>query len=407
MIRLYRIEGEYMQKQNKKVIGFSIVEVIVIIVVSAIFTSIATGIIVMNNFKSEAGITYAELLQDDKVKEFLDVYADVLSGYYENVDKSEAINSAISGMMSYLGDKYSTYLDDDATNNLNDMLAGTYNGIGILINQNKEIEEVFDNSPAMAAGILKGDKIVGLNNEDVSKLELTELTARIKGSNGNVNLKILRGDELKDITVEVKILNKPAISYSIDEYNDKKIGYLQIQTFSQTLAEQVKQVLNKFDKENIDSIIIDLRGNGGGYLNAATDTASLFLEKGKVIYSLENKNSYESFKDETDEHKNYNIVVLVNEGTASASEILTGALKDSYGVTIVGQKTYGKGKVQQVKNLSDGSMVKYTTAKWLRPNGECVDGEGIKPDYEVEIEVVDENTIVDTQLKKAIEVLVN
>lgn len=396
-----------MQKQNKKVIGFSIVEVIVIIVVSAIFTSIATGVIVMNNFKSEAGITYAELLQDDKVKEFLDVYADVLSGYYENVDKSEAINSAISGMMSYLGDKYSTYLDDDATNNLNDMLAGTYNGIGILINQEKVIEEVFDNSPAMSAGILKGDKIVGLNNEDVSGLELSELTSRIKGSNGKVNLKILRGEELKDITVEVKTLNKPAISYSIDEYNDKKIGYLQIQTFSQTLAEQVKQVLNKFDNENIDSVIIDLRGNGGGYLNAATDTASLFLEKGKVIYSLENKNSYESFKDETDEYKNYKIVVLVNEGTASASEILTGALKDSYGVTIVGQKTYGKGKVQQVKNLSDGSMVKYTTAKWLRPNGECVDGEGIKPDYEVEIEVVDENTIVDTQLKKAIEVLVN
>lgn len=396
-----------MQKQNKKVIGFNIVEVIVIIVVSAIFTSIATGVIVMNNFKSEAGITYAELLQDDKVKEFLDVYADVLSGYYENVDKSEAINSAISGMMSYLGDKYSTYLDDDATNNLNDMLAGTYNGIGILINQDKVIEEVFDNSPAMAAGILKGDKIVGLNNEDVSGLELSELTSRIKGSNGKVNIKILRGEELKDITVEVKVLNKPAISYSIDEYNDKKIGYLQIQTFSQTLAEQVKQVLNKFDNEHIDSVIIDLRGNGGGYLNAATDTASLFLEKGKVIYSLENKNSYESFKDETDEHRNYNIVVLVNEGTASASEILTGALKDSYGVTIVGEKTYGKGKVQQVKNLSDGSMVKYTTAKWLRPNGECVDGEGIKPDYEVEIEVVDENTIVDTQLKKAIEVLVN
>ena len=396
-----------MQKQNKKVIGFNIVEVIVIIVVSAIFTSIATGVIVMNNFKSEAGITYAELLQDDKVKEFLDVYADVLSGYYENVDKSEAINSAISGMMSYLGDKYSTYLDDDATNNLNDMLAGTYNGIGILLNQDKVIEEVFDNSPAMAAGILKGDKIVGLNNEDVSGLELSELTSRIKGSNGKVNIKILRGEELKDITVEVKVLNKPAISYSIDEYNDKKIGYLQIQTFSQTLAEQVKQVLNKFDNEHIDSVIIDLRGNGGGYLNAATDTASLFLEKGKVIYSLENKNSYESFKDETDEHRNYNIVVLVNEGTASASEILTGALKDSYGVTIVGEKTYGKGKVQQVKNLSDGSMVKYTTAKWLRPNGECVDGEGIKPDYEVEIEVVDENTIVDTQLKKAIEVLVN
>ena len=394
-----------MQKQNKKVAGFNIVEVIIVIIVCAIFTSVATGIIVMNNFKSEAGITYTELLQDDKVREFLDVYADVLSGYYQDVDKGEVINSAISGMMSYLGDKYSTYLDDDATNNLNDMLAGTYNGIGILINNDKIIEEVFDNSPAQVAGLLKGDKIVGLNNEDVSELELSELTSKIKSNSGSITLRIIRDDIYKDITVEVKILNKPAISYSVEEYNNKKIGYLQIQTFSQTLAEQVKQVLVKMESEGIESLIIDLRGNGGGYLNAASDTASLFLEKGKVIYSLENKNSLDTTRDETDEKRNYNIVVLINEGTASASEILAGALKDSYGATIVGAKSYGKGKVQQVKNLSDGSMIKYTTARWLRPNGECVDGDGIKPDIEVQVEVVDENTVIDTQLKKALEVL--
>ena len=394
-----------MQKQNKKVNGFNIVEVIVIIVVSAVFTSIATGIIVMNNFKSAAGITYAELLQDEKVKEFLDVYADVLNGYYEDVDKSEAINNAISGMMSYLGDKYSTYLDDNQTNNLTDMLAGTYNGIGILVNQDRKIEEVFDNSPAQSAGLLKGDVILGINGEDVSELDISEITSKIKSNTGKMTIRVKRGEEYKDIVVEVKTINKPAISYSVEEFNNKKIGYLQIQTFSQTLSEQVKQVLPKIENENISGLIIDLRGNGGGYLNAAEDTASLFLENGKTIYSLENKNELQTFKDETDAKRDYTIVVLINEGTASASEILASALKDSYGAIIVGKKSYGKGKVQQVKNLSDGTMVKYTTARWLRPNGECVDGIGITPDYELDVQKIDENTVIDTQLKKAIEVL--
>ena len=394
-----------MQKQNKKVVGFNIVEVIIIIIVSAIFTSIATGIIVLNNFKTEAGITYAELLEDDKVKEFLDVYADVLSGYYEDVDKSEAINSAINGMMTYLGDKYTTYLDDDASNNLNDMLAGSYNGIGILLNSDYVIEEVFENSPAQSAGLVKDDKILAVNNNDVSDMELSEVTSLIKSSDSNVELKIQRGNETKTINVEVKVLNKPAIAYSIDNINNKKIGYLQIQTFSQTLGEQVEQALNKMDEEQVKDLVIDLRGNGGGYLTAASDTANIFLEKGKVIYSLEAKNETQYYKDDTNKSKDYNIVVLINEGTASASEILAAALKDSYGATLVGHTSYGKGKVQQVKTLSDGSMVKYTTARWLRPNGECVDGVGITPDYEVDIEMIDENTVSDTQLKKAIEVL--
>jgi carboxyl-terminal processing protease len=358
----------------------------------------------MNNFKTSAG-TYSELVQDPKVREFLDVYAEVLSGYYQDVDKDEAINSAISGMMSYLGDKYSTYLNDEETNSLNDMLAGSYNGIGILLNQDRVIEDVFDDSPAQSAGIQKGDIIVGVNGEDVSEKEISDITSMIKNNTGKISLKIKRGNEVKDITVEVKTLNKPALSYSIQDVNNKRIGYIQIQTFSQTLAEQVKQTLTKLEKDNMDSLIIDLRGNGGGYLNAATDTASLFLEKGKVIYSLESKSGLEETKDETDEKRSYPIVVLVNQGTASASEILAGALKDSYGVTIIGQKSYGKGKVQQVKNLKDGSTVKYTTARWLRPNGECVDGVGIIPDIEIELEVVDETTVIDTQLKKALEVL--
>ena len=187
------------------------------------------------------------------------------------------------------------------------------------------------------------------------------------------------------------------------------IGYLSLQTFSNTLATQVKDALNELEKSGMKSLIIDLRNNTGGYLTAATDVANMFLEKGKRIYGLNYQNNITNFNDETSEHKEYEIVVLINENTASASEILAAALKESYGATLVGETSFGKGKVQQTMKLDDGSMVKYTSAYWLTPNGTCIDGTGINPDYYiVNEEVTDEAgniTIPDAQLNKAIEVL--
>ena len=191
------------------------------------------------------------------------------------------------------------------------------------------------------------------------------------------------------------------------------MGYLSISSFSDTLATQVENALGELEESNIESLIIDLRNNGGGLLTAAKDTASLFLEKGKVIYGLEGNEKNEKTKiyyDETTTFRNYPIVVLVNGATASASEILAAALKESYGATIVGTTTYGKGKVQQTKKLSDGSLVKYTTFRWLTPDNECIDEYGISPDYGIEIEYQydDEKNITgytDTQLAKARSIL--
>ena len=395
-----------MQKQNRKIVGFNLIEVIIIILVSAATSAVATGIIVTGNQRTSSGTTYAELLQDDSIKSFLDVYADVLNGYYEDVDKNKAIESAISGMMNYLGDKYTTYLNDNETSNLNDSLQGKYNGIGISISPDGVIQEVFDDTPAKKAGLQKDDKLIGINGENVEGKEISEVTSKIKSTKGDITLNIVRDNQNMNVIVEVKEINKPAISYSIDEKDGKKIGYLFIQTFSSTLGEQVKTALYKLEEQGMQRIIIDLRGNGGGYLTAAEDTANLFLEKGKNVYSLETKDEVKQYNDPTDEKRNYKVVVLVNKGTASAAEIVTAALKDSYGATVIGEVTYGKGKVQQTKSLSDGTMVKYTTARWLRPNGECVDGVGIKPDIEVALEINEEKQVVkDTQLEKAIEVI--
>ena len=395
-----------MEKHNKKVIGFNIFEVIIIIIISGLTATVATGIITMSNSRTSSGTSYAELLQDDKIRNFLDVYADVVNGYYENVDKDKAIDSAINGMMDYLGDKYTTYLNDSETNNLNNSLAGSYNGIGVTVDQDAVIQSIFDDSPAEKAGIKVGDKIIAINNEDVTQKKATEITDMIKSKKGKITLTLNRDNNNINLDVNVGDVNKPAIVTDTMSKDNKKIGYIYISAFTTTVYDQFKGALNKMEKDNIQGLVIDLRSNGGGYLTSATDIVSMFIEKDKVLYSLEGKDGIQTTKDQTDEKRNYNIVILINEGTASASEIMTAALKDSYSYTkIVGTKSYGKGKVQQVKNLTDGTMVKYTTARWLRPNNECIDNIGIIPDYVVDLIKKDNGDIEDTQLQKALEVI--
>lgn len=395
-----------MERHSKKVLGFNIVEVIIIIIISGLTASIATGIITMSNARTSSGITYAELLQDEKIKNFLDVYADILSGYYENVDKDKAIDSAIKGMTDYLGDKYTTYLNDSETSNLNNSLAGSYNGIGVTLDPDKIIRSVFDDSPAQKAGLKEGDKIIAINSEDVTQKESAEITKMIKSQSGKITLTLSRDNNNINVDVNVGQVNKPAIVYDTKENNGRKAGYIHISTFSTSVHEQFKNALKKLEQQNIQGLIIDLRSNGGGYLTSATDIAQIFIEKNKVLYSLEGKDSIQTTKDQSDEKRDYKIVVLVDQGTASASEILAAALKDSYPKTvIVGTKTYGKGKVQQVKNLTDGTMVKYTTARWLRPNGACIDNIGIVPDHVVDLIKNENDEIEDTQLEKAIEVI--
>ena len=388
--------------------GFSLAWVIGIVVVTSIISAITAGVIVYNNNKLSYDTTYGDLSNDKDLNEFLSVYANILSSYYEDVDTGALLDQAIAGMMDYLGDDYTTYLDDESTAELFDSLSGEYTGIGVSINNSdKSIVKVYKDTPASKAGIQEGDIIVGFNDTDVTNMTATEVVNLIKGSNDYFTLRLQRGTQ----TISVSLKNETLIAPNIDYYmvENTNIGYLSLQTFSNTLATQVKDALNELEKSGMKSLIIDLRNNTGGFLTAATDVANMFLEKGKRIYGLNYQNNITNFNDETSEHKEYEIVVLINENTASASEILAAALKESYGATLVGETSFGKGKVQQTMKLDDGSMVKYTSAYWLTPNGTCIDGIGINPDYYiVNEEVTDEAgniTIPDAQLNKAIEVL--
>lgn len=394
--------------KGKNYRGFSLAWVIGIVVVTSIISALTAGVIVYNNNKLSYDRTYGDLSNDEDLNEFLSVYANILSSYYEDVDKGALLDKAIAGMMDYLGDDYTTYLDDESTEELFDSLSGKYTGIGVSINNNdKSIVKVYDNTPAKKAGILVGDIIIGLNNTDVTNMSATEVVNLIKNNKDTFTLKLQRGSEVVTVSLKNETLIAPNTEYYMIE--GTTTGYLYMQTFSNTLAEQVENALKDLEDQGMTSLIIDLRNNTGGYLTAATDVANIFLEKGKRIYSLDYQNEVTNFNDDTKEHKEYKIVVLVNENTASASEILAAALKESYGATIVGETSFGKGKVQQTMKLDDGSMVKYTSAYWLTPSGTCIDGIGISPDYYVvNEEITDESgniTIPDAQLNKAIEVL--
>ena len=391
---------------------FSLQETLIMVLLTGIICTIASGTIVNHKYSTKNGTSYNTLLKDENIQEFLDVYATLNDSYYQSVDKKAAIEGAISGLMSSAGDNYTSYLDKDDAENLNESLNGKYEGIGIGISRTETglIEKVYPNTPAAEAGLQKGDKITNINGQDISEMTSDNIAKLIKESaNQKANLTVLRGEDTLEVEVEIKSLATPVVDYKVLEGNDKKVGYLLISSFSDTLASQVESALNDLESSGIESLILDLRNNGGGLLTAAKDTASLFLEKGKAIYGLEGNGKTSKTKfyyDETQTHRSYPIVVLVNGGTASASEILASALKDSYGATTVGTTTYGKGKVQQTKKLSDGSLVKYTTSRWLTPNNECIDEYGISPDYGVEIEYQydDEENIIgytDTQLAKA------
>lgn len=389
-------------KDYLKKTKFELWEVIAITLFSSLVMSFCTGYLV---YRSSCG-KVTSVNGDEYLAELYKAYDEIKSNYYSSVDLGSLVDAGIKGMFSYLGDPYTTYLDKDQTDNLTDSLKGTQHGIGVLINLSDEekkiiISKVYDNTPAMEAGLVSGDEIVKVNDKLVSESEnLKDITALIKNSN-EVKLVIQRDGVDKEYTLKTADFYNPSVEEKmIEGANGNKIGYLQISKFNETAYEQFNQKLNKIEATGINSLIIDLRGNTGGFLSAATKISELFLKKGEVIYSLNEQSGTKVTYDETEESRNYKVFVLVNESSASASEILAAALQDSYGAILVGTTTYGKGKVQKTNKMNDGTMYKYTSAKWLTPKGECIDGVGLKPD----IEISNGNELLkDLVLEKAIE----
>ena len=377
-------------------VNFSLLEVIIIILVTGIVVSLSTGLIVYNNYdkisKSKSDDTSSE------IKEFTESYNHIINSYIDEVDKSKLIDAAISGMYNFLNDEYSIYMDNDMTESLNEQLEGTYDGIGIEMTMNNKgviyVTQVFKNTPAEKAGLKPDDILVALDGESLEGKTTAEVASIIKkGTKSEFKLTYKRDNIEKTVTVNKKHI----YINSVKSERFDNIGYINISTFSATTEEQVKKELDNFDK-NISDLIIDLRNNTGGYLNAAYDVSELFLKKGKVIYQLKDRNNkITKFTAKSGEYRHFNnIIVIINGSTASASEILALALKESANAKIVGTKSYGKGTVQETSKLKSGSMVKYTTAYWLSPEGNSINKTGITPDYKIDGE--------EGQLKKAIEI---
>ncbi len=396
-----------MKKDNEKNKVFTLKETIVLTLISNLLIFVTLGIILYNNYEKNSGISYNNLAEDSALKEFLEVYDSVTNDYYEDVDKQKILDVAINSMMEYLGDTYTGYVDKDENELINEIITGEYVGIGIEVSNDNLVRKVYDDSPAKEVGLQINDKLIKVDNITFVDGDNAEALNYIKNKiNEKIKLTVLRGTQQLSFDIVPSNIKKNIVSSAVLENNDKKIGYITFSTFSNNLPEQVEESLKKLEKEKISGLIIDLRNNNGGVLNAVKPIANLFLKKGKLIFSLENKVNIIKYKDDTEEYRSYPISVLINGNTASAAEILTAALKDSYNATIIGEKSYGKGKVQQIMNLTNGSAVKYTSAKWYTPKNKCIDGEGITPDYLIKNNYTEETKVyVDNQLKKALDIL--
>ena len=382
-------------------------------VVTVMLFSIGIGILLCFGLISLfTGKNYLAVTRD--LKKVVDTYYAIVDNYYGELDKDSLIDGAVEGMISSVGDSFTSYSDTDSAISFNETINGTYEGVGLSIATLNDgtitVIEVFDDSPSHKAGIKVGDIILKVDGESYEGKSGSDISNYVKNSGKDkVILTIKRDDKEEDITVNLSKVDIPYVSGEILEKDGKKIGYIDISLFSSNSYKQFKNKLDKLEKDNIDGLIIDVRDNSGGYLTSVTDICNLFLEKGKVIYQLEDSKGKVLKKDTTKEKRSYDIVVLINGASASASEILASAIKESYGGEIVGTNSFGKGTVQQTKKLLDGSMIKYTTQKWLTPDGNFINEIGVTPTKEVELDSkyfenpIHEN---DNQLQEAINLII-
>ena len=387
---------------------YSFKEVVVIM-----FFSLGLGFFACLSFVKifNNGRSYMALSND--LSKFVDTYYAIKDNYYGELDNEKLVDSAIKGMIDAVGDEYTSYSDTDDADNFKQTVSGIYEGIGCTVGVNLDnkivVVDMFKDSPAEKAGLKVGDIIIKIDGEDFIGKSSTDMSNYVKSSkNSKVVLTIIRDEETMELDVERKKIEIPYVSGEVITKDDMKIGYIDISLFSSTIYDQFKRELEELEKENISGLVIDVRGNSGGYLSGVTDILNLFLKKGDVIYQLESGNKKQIKKDTTKEKRDYPVAVLVNGGSASASEILASVIKESYNGYVVGTKTYGKGTVQQTTTLPDGSMVKYTVQKWLTPNGNWVNEVGVEPTDTVELDIsYAENPTMenDNQLQKALELV--
>ncbi len=393
--------------KNKEKELYTSKEVIIVMIFS-----IGIGILMcFGGISIITGKNYLAVTKD--LKKVVDTYYAIVDNYYGELDRDKLIDGAVEGMISSVGDTFTSYSDTDSTSSFDETINGSYEGIGCTVATLEDgtisVIDMFENSPSYKAGLKVGDIILKVDGESYEGKNSNDISNYIKNSGkSKIVLTVKRDNEEKDISINLSKVEIPHVSGKVIEQDSKKIGYIKISLFASNSYKQFKNKLDELEKSNIDDLIIDVRDNSGGYLSSVTDICNLFLDKGKVIYQLEDSKGKVKKKDTTKEKRKYDIVVLINGGSASASEILASAIKESYGGDIVGTNSYGKGTVQQTKKLLDGSMIKYTTQKWLTPDGNSINEVGVTPTKVVELNEEYFNnptTEDDNQLQEAIKLI--
>ena len=351
--------------------------------------------------------------QNEDVQTKLGMLEMYIRGYYlEEIDDEQMEDYLYYGLVAGLGDPYAAYYNEEETQSMLDSSSGNYCGIGAVFSQNLitgviTVTKVYEGCPSYEAGLLPEDILYMVEGEEVTGEDLTNVVTKIKGEEGTeVTITMIRGEETIDFTMKRQMIEVPTIEY---EMLAGQVGYIMISEFDGVTDEQFSAALTDLKNQGMESLVIDLRNNGGGSVEAVCNIANELLPEGPIVYT-EYKGEEREARNSDAECIDIPMAVLINGASASASEILSGALQD-YGVaTIVGTQSYGKGIVQSVLDLQDGTALKLTTAKYYTPNGNDIHGVGITPDVEIDLpeELKTEVTLSieeDVQLQKAIEVL--
>lgn len=385
---------------------FSIFEVVIIIFISIVF-----GIIVgyvLTYTRSPLG----SVKSNSKLSEIISTYNSIKDNYYKEIDDDTLVNAAVSGMIGSLDDKYSNYMDSSTTDSFNESVEGSFVGIGITIMYDGEYNKIIavdDKGPSN--NILKvDDLIVEVSGKDVRGIYGDDLKKLIRGKVGTtVKIKVLRNNKYLTFSIKRTNIEIKTVKSNYFDVESKKIGYLDVDVISSNTYKQFNKNLKRLENKNIDSLIIDLRDNPGGHLSQTKEILSMFFNKKTVLYQLKDKDTKKKIYSSSNETRSYPIVILVNDGSASASEIITSCFMENYNnIKVVGTTTYGKGTVQQSHQLSTGTSIKYTVQEWLTSKGKSINEKGIKPDEELLMnsEYYSNPTYnTDNQLQKAIEIL--
>ena len=365
------------------------------------------------------------VISDEEVKlyemgyklEYIERLIDTYFLFDEETEREDPIDWMYIGYVASLRDPYSSYYSEEEYKSLKESTEGEYCGIGVMVSQNVytglvTVIKVFKDAPADVAGMLPGDIITAVEGMDISGMDLSLVVGdHIKGEEGTeVSLTVYRQsiDDYVDLTMTRRIVQNPTVEF---EMLEEQIGYIALSSFEDVSTAQFIDAVDTLEKQGMEGLIVDLRNNGGGVVTAAEDIADYLIPDGKDIVSFKGKGVEDSTYVAQDGHQlDVPIVVLVNGQSASASEVLTGALKDHDLATVVGTKTFGKGIAQGIFSLPDGSALKLTTAYYYVPSGECIHKEGIEPDVFVELDEALETMVEipkddDNQIRVALEVL--